>query len=419
MSGSGLQNDCFALPPGVAWTPVDEALGRLRAGLAPVTGGERIALHGSAGRVLAEPVIARRSNPPYANAAVDGYGFSLAALRAGQSMALPLVPGRAAAGVPFDGTVPVGEAIRILTGAMLPAGVDTVVLEEDVTRDGDLIRFGAGLKPGANTRRAGEDVSQGTVVLEPGHLLRSQDLALAAALGVDHVRVRRRLRVGVLSTGDELVPAGAAPLAHQMFDANRPMLSAMLQRWGYDVVDLGQAADTAQDVEARLAVGREQADAVITTGGASAGDEDHISAVLGAAGVLNTWRIAIKPGRPLALASWDGVPIFGLPGNPVAAFVCALIFARPALSVLQGAHWQVPLAMTVGAAFSKSKKAGRREFLRARLIPTGEAEVFRSEGSGRISGLAWADGLVELPDEAVSVTPGTPVRYLPFSGMGV
>lgn len=412
-----LKNDCFAMPPGVDWTPVDEALARLRDALAPVVGTEDLPLEHAAGRVLAADLTARRSNPPYANAAVDGYGFAHASLPDGEILSLPLAEGRAAAGGPFHGTVPAGRAIRILTGAMLPEGVDTVVLEEDTATEGDTISFRAGLRRGANTRKAGEDVEAGALALHAGTCLGPPEIALASALGIGSVMAHRRLRVCILSTGDELVRPGQDPQPHQMFDANRPMLKALLAGWGAEVIDLGQAEDRPEDVRQRLARGRDQADAILTTGGASAGDEDHISAVLRDAGVLQTWRIAVKPGRPLALANWDGTPIFGLPGNPVAALVCALIFARPALSVLAGAGWREPMRVTVPAAFSKAKKPGRREYLRARLTAEGAAEVFGSEGSGRISGLAWADGLVELPDEAAEIVPGTPVTYIPFADL--
>nr|WP_246237341.1 gephyrin-like molybdotransferase Glp [Halovulum dunhuangense] len=409
------------MPPGVHWTPVETALSALRAGLAPVVGAEVVPLGEAVGRILAAPVIALRANPPYANAAVDGYGFAFDGLPAeAEAVTLPLVEGRAAAGAPWPHAVPRGHAIRILTGAMLPDGVDTIVLQEDVTAEHGSVRFRAGLKPRANTRRAGEDVAAGALALPEGHRMRPQDLALAAALGVDRLSVHRRLRVAVLSTGDELAtPGEGTPEPHQMYDANRPMLIALIRQWGMEPVDLGRAPDKASAVRARLEQGIARADAVLTTGGASAGDEDHVSAVLRAAGVLETWRIAVKPGRPLALANWNGTPVFGLPGNPVAAFVCALIFARPALSVLSGAGWKQPLAVTLPAAFSKRKKRGRREYLRARPTPDGAVEVFASEGSGRISGLSWAEGLVELPDEAAEIVPGTPVRYLPFAGFGL
>lgn len=413
-----LRNDCFAMPPGVHWVPVDEALGRLRATLAPVAEAEAVPLGQAGGRILAAALTAARANPPAANAAVDGYGFAHAVLGAGPH-ALPLAPGRAAAGAPFAGAVPAGRAVRILTGALLPAGVDTVVLEEDTALDGGVVRFEKGLKRGANTRAAGEDVAAGAAVLPEGHCLRPQDLALAAATGLDVLPVRRRLRVGVLSTGDEIRPAGSRAALHQTFDANRPMLLDVLRRWGMAPVDLGHAADDPAAVVAALDRGATEADAILTSGGASAGDEDHVSALLRDRETLAVWRIAVKPGRPLALGVWGDRPVFGLPGNPVAAFVCTLVFARPALMRLAGAPWTIPRGLMLPAGFAKSKRAGRREFLRARVGEDGRVEAFRSEGSGRISGLAWASGLVELDDGAREIAPGDPVRYLPFGDFGL
>jgi molybdopterin molybdotransferase len=406
------------MPPGVDWVPVDAALARLRDAVAPVAGAEPVPLARAGGRILAEPLVARRANPPRANAAVDGYGFAHASLGDGPHL-LPVVDGRAAAGAPFAGAVPAGRALRVLTGAVLPEGVDTVVLEEDTARDGNRVRFDRGLKRGANTRAAGEDVASGATILPAGHRLRPQDLALAAATGLGLLPVCRRLRVGVLSTGDEIRPPGARAAGHQTWDANRPMLLEILRRWDMRGVDLGHAADDPAAVAAALDRGAAQADAVLTSGGASAGDEDHVSALLRARGGLAVWRIAVKPGRPLALGVWAGRPVFGLPGNPVAAFVCTLIFARPALLRLAGAPWTLPRGVTLPAGFAKSKKAGRREYLRARVAEDGRVGVFRSEGSGRISGLSWAQGLVELEDGPRAVSPGDPVRYLPFAEFGL
>lgn len=409
-----LKNDCFALPPGVDWTPVDEALKRLRESIAPVVGTEVIPAHSALGRVLAAAPMAARANPPAPNSAVDGYGFAHASVGS-EAQSLPLVAGRAAAGAPFAGSVPAGQAIRILTGAVVPDGVDTVVLEEDVTVSGDRIAFEAGLKPGANTRRAGEDVTAGTRLFDPGHRLRAPDLALLAATGLADVSVCRLLRVGVLSTGDELAAPGSTTDPGRTFDANRPMLLGLAAGWNTTPVDLGHAPDDRDALRKILDRASDEADVILTSGGASAGDEDHMSAILRDEGSLAAWRIALKPGRPLALGQWNNVPVFGLPGNPVAALICALIFARPALSVLAGSGWSTPHSITVPAAFEKSKKPGRREYLRARLTETGAAEVFKSEGSGRISGLSWANGLVELPDGALDVEHGTPVRFLPYS----
>lgn len=414
-----LRDDCFALPPGIDWTPVDEALGRLRAAVACVTGTTELALEDAAGRILAAPVIARRANPPAANAAVDGYAFAWDSLAGADRADLALAEGRAAAGHPLAGAVPPGHAVRILTGAELPAGADTVVLQEDTEAAGGRIRFPAPRRKGANTRPAGEDAEAGAELLPPGRRLTAADLARAAAVGVARVSVRETLRLAVLSTGDELIQPGADPAASGIFDANRPMLTALAAAQGFAPVDLGAVGDTEAAVRAALDRGAAGADAIVTTGGASAGDEDHVSRLLTREGRVTTWRIAVKPGRPLMLGFWRGTPVFGLPGNPVAAFVTFLVFARPALGVMAGAEWRAPQGFEVPAAFAKRKKPGRREFLRARMRADGHVETFRSEGSGLIGGLSWSDGLVELPDGALEVQPGDPVRYIPYSSFGL
>ncbi|MEY8829443.1 gephyrin-like molybdotransferase Glp [Sedimentitalea sp. XS_ASV28] len=411
-----LRNDCFALPAGVAWTPVDEALDMLRTRLSPVTGQETVPLQEAFGRVLSQDVVAMRSNPPQPNSAVDGYGFAGAV--ADGAHVLPLIEGRAAAGVPFAGSVPPGHAIRILTGAAVPQGVDTVILEEDVTCDGHQIAFRGPLKQGANTRKAGEDVVAGERALSTGRMVTSADMALMSAVGIAGVPVRKRLRVAVLSTGDELVEPGDTAAPGQIFDANRPMLLSMARAFGFETLDFGRVADDRAALQVRLDEAAKAVDVILTSGGASAGDEDHVSALLQEAGAMQEWRIAIKPGRPLALGLWHGVPVFGLPGNPVAAMVCTLVFARPAMCLLAGAEWREPQGFDVPAAFSKRKKPGRREYLRARMRD-GRAEVFASEGSGRISGLSWAEGLVELGDGERHIRPGDPVRFIPYGSFGL
>ena len=411
-----LSNDCFALPQGVNWTPVDEALALLRGRLRPVTRAEAVPLSEALGRVLAEDAIALRSNPPQPNTAVDGYGF--AGGRPEGAHVMPLVAGRAAAGVPFNGVVPPGQAIRILTGAALPEGVDTVILEEDVRTDGVSVAFNGPLKPGANTRKAGEDVAAGDVILPAGRVLTPADLALASATGLAELLVRKPLRVAVISTGDELVEPGEPAGLGQIYDANRPMLLALIRQFGFETVDMGRIKDDRAALGEALDQAAAQADVILTSGGASAGEEDHVSALLREAGAMQEWRIALKPGRPLALGMWQGTPVFGLPGNPVAALVCTLVFARPAMGLMAGAGWAEPQGFEVPAAFAKRKKPGRREYLRARMR-AGRAEVFKSEGSGRISGLSWAEGLVELPDGAAEIAPGDPVRFIPFASFGM
>jgi molybdopterin molybdotransferase len=411
-----LTNDCFALPPGVDWTPVDEALALLRARLRPVVARGTVPLMQAAGRVLAEDLTALRANPPQPNTAVDGYGFAAHGVADRDEIALPVVVGRAAAGVAYGGSVPPGHAIRVLTGAALPDGVDTVVLDEDCATGAGQVAFRGPVKPGSNTRRAGEDVAAGALILKAGRTLTPADLALAAAVGRAELPVFERLRVGVLSTGDEVVDPGRPAGASQIFDANRPMLLSLVDRLGHRPVDLGHVPDDRAALSARFDAA--EADVILTSGGASAGDEDHVSALLRESGALTAWRIALKPGRPLALGLWRGIPVFGLPGNPVAAFVCTLVFARPAMRLMAGADWAEPAGFEVPAGFAKTKKPGRREYLRARLRD-GRAEVFKSEGSGRVSGLSWAEGLVELPDGALRIDPGDTVRYIPFGSFGL
>jgi molybdopterin molybdotransferase len=407
-----LRNDCFALPPGIHWTPVDTALEHLRAGLTCVTAPETVPIEDSCGRILAAPVVALRDNPPTANAAVDGYGFACA----DAALRMQLVVGRAAAGVPYPGRVPAGQAVRILTGAPLPEGVDTVVMQEDTTQEAGALYVAALPKAGANTRRAGEDKKVGAALFDAGHVLRAPDLATLSALGHGTVSVRRRLRVGVLSTGDELAAPGSPVTPAQIYDANGPMLRSMIAGWGMEAVPLGRAPDDRDALRRLLNAAIPRCDAILTSGGASGGDEDHMSALLTSEGQHTLWRIAVKPGRPLALGIWQGVPLFGLPGNPVAAFVTAAIFARPALGLLGGAGWCLPEALWLPACFEKSKKSGRREFLRARITAHG-VEAYGSEGSGRVSGLSWADALIDLPEDALDVQHGDVVRVLPYAAL--
>ena len=410
--------------PGLDGTGVDQVLDRLRASVQPVQGEFALPLWQAAGHVLARDTRARRSHPPATNAAMDGYGFAFDSVDFATGP-VPVAQGRAAAGAPFAGALPSGQALRVLTGAVLPEGVDTVAPQEHARIEGMMLCLSpAPARRGTNIREAGEDVTAGQVALKAGSILRPQDIGLAAALGIGHLSLRPRLRVGVLSTGEELVPPDLPDLpAARIPDANRPMLLSMLARMGFQPVDLGIIRDDRDLLRAALNDAAGQVDAILTSGGASQGDEDHVSDLLRDEAELQDWRVAIKPGRPLALAHWPGpdgqrIPIFGLPGNPVAALVCALVFAGPALFQRAGAGWRAPVGFEVPAAFARVKPAGRREYLRARLVD-GRAEVFASDGSGRISGLSWADGLVELPDGFADIQPGDPVRYIPWSGFGL
>ncbi len=414
-----LADDCFALPPGVYWTPVDEALRVLEERLQSLTGVEEVPLSEAAGRIAAEPVHAYWDVPRCPNAAVDGYAYAAASLAGKKAGRLPLTKGRAAAGHPFNGTLASGQALRILTGAPVPAGADTVVLQEETEAGDGWVKILRAPRPGANTRAAGEDLARGAVAVEEGNRLRPQDLAQAASSGASSLRVKKRLRVGILSTGDEIREAEPSLSPDAVADANRPMLRALVQEQGFECVDLGIAGDEGATVRSALKEARDRCDAVVTSGGASGGDEDHISRALAEAGSLHVWRVAVKPGRPLIMGNWDGMPVFGLPGNPVAVFVCFLVFARPALLRLAGAGWNEPRRYQVPLAADIRKKRGRREFLRARLNEAGAAEKFRSEGSGLISGLRWSEGLVELHEDTVEVAAGETVAFIPYTEFGI
>ncbi|GKY86942.1 bifunctional molybdopterin-guanine dinucleotide biosynthesis adaptor protein MobB/molybdopterin molybdotransferase MoeA [Sinisalibacter aestuarii] len=412
-----LPDACFLPQSAPGMASVAEAQAMLRGSLGPVTAVERIALAEAQGRLLADDAIASRANPPGTNSAMDGYGFAHASLAGGNVLLLD--EGRSAAGAPHRSAVAPGHAVKVLTGALLPEGVDSVAMQEEVVIADGRITLPDGLSPGANTRAAGEDVAEGALALAAGCVLGPAELGLLAALGLAEVRVRKQLRVGVLSTGDELAAPGTTRDPARTYDANRPMLLSLAARWGHRAVDLGHVPDDRDALRRALNAARGAVDVVLTSGGASAGDEDHVSALLGQEGHLTQWRVALKPGKPLVLAQWQRMPIFGLPGNPVSAFVTALLFARPALSLLAGGRWPEPRGFTVPAAFAKRKRTGRRELLRARLDGEGRAVLFRSDSSGMISSLAWAEGLVEVSEDAQQIEPGDPVRFIPFGSFGL
>ena len=401
-----LSDDCFAF--GGRLQSVDAALAVIAAGVACVAGVEEVGLWEADGRVLAGDLVAGVDLPPFANSAVDGY-----AVRLGDGAALPVV-GRAAAGA-AAGVLAPGSAMRIFTGAPLPAGADTVFMQEDVTERAGVVHLPAGLRAGANTRSAGEDVARGAVALPGGRVLRPQDVALAAALGVARLQVRRRVRVALFSTGDELVDVGAVPGAAQRWDSNRVLLGLLCRRAGAEVTDLGILPDDAGVVSAALA-GAGGYDLVLTSGGVSTGEEDHVRAAVEAAGRLVFWRIAIKPGRPVAMGEVGGAVFLGLPGNPVAAFVTFVRVARPVLAALGGAVVREVGALPVRAGFSYRKKAGRREYVRVRIVD-GVAMKHAVEGAGVLMSLTEGDGLVELGDDVLGVSAGDLVGFLPFLGL--
>src|SRR5436309_2648413 len=360
-----LSDDCFAF--GGPMMSVDEAVAIIAARVTAVQETETVDLRHADGCVLAASISAPLPLPPFTNSAVDGYAVRSSDLPSTEERAFP-VAGRVQAGASAQAPVKPGHAMRIFTGAPMPEGADTVFMQEDVRIDeAGRVVLPTGLKPGANVRPAGEDIVAGTQTLPAGLRLRPQDVALAAAFGLTQVEVRRRIRVAVFSTGNELVSPGALRAAAQLFDSNRFMLMAMLARLGCDVSDLGILRDDRASFADALKEVASAHDLILTTGGVSTGEEDHVKAGVESVGTLVLWRMAIKPGRPVAMGIIDGTPLIGLPGNPVASFVTFVHVVRPTVLALAGALQQNPAPLPVRAAFAYRKKAGRREYVRVNL----------------------------------------------------
>jgi molybdopterin molybdotransferase len=410
-----LSDDCFAF--GGALLTVADALAEIEARVAPVVETETVPLTAAAGRILARDVIATMNLPPHDNSAVDGYAVAHADLIPDRDTVMP-VTGRAAAGHPLDRPARRGEAIRIFTGAPMPDGIDTVMMQEDCTFEDGRVLLRPGIRRGANRRHAGEDVTEGEVALPVGQRLRAPDLGLAAALGRHELCVFRPLRVALLSTGDEVRDPGAPLPQGAIYDANRFMLAALLTGLGCAVSDLGIRPDREAALVDALAAASDQHDLIVTSGGVSTGEEDHVKSAVGRLGTLHFWRLAIKPGRPIALGQVGGVPLIGLPGNPVAVIVTFLVLARPLIARLAGATVCEPRLFPVQAGFGYRKKPGRREYLRVSLKRNGDAHVavkYARDGAGILSSVVRSDGLVILDEAASELTVGTTVDFLPFS----
>jgi len=413
-----LSDDCFAF--GGKLLTLEAAVQFIAADVPCVAGVEHVGLLAADGRVLAQEIVAPVDLPPFDNSAVDGYAVRLADLSDRSS--LPVV-GRLAAGAPALEKLEPGTARRIFTGAALPPGADTVFMQEDVRLDEvGQVHLPPGLRCGANTRPRGEDVASGTRALPQGRLLRPQDLALAAAFGLRSLPVRRRIRVALFSTGDELVEPGRPTGPAQRYDCNRVLLAALAARAGADVTDLGILPDRRDAIISALQEAAPAADLILTSGGVSTGDEDHVRAAVTEIGRLAFWRLAIKPGRPVAMGDVAGARFIGLPGNPVAAFITFVRVARPLMAALGGAEVapQQP-AFQVQAAFKYRKKAGRREYVRVRLAPgpdgAWQAHKHGVEGAGILTSLTETSGLAELTENVTALAPGDLVGYLPYESL--
>jgi molybdopterin molybdotransferase len=382
----------------------------------PVRGIERVDLSEAIFRILAEDVTAPRPVPEYDNSAMDGYAFRMSDLSAGGRMP---ISGRAAAGHPFRGALPPSSAVRIFTGGVIPEGADTVAIQEECSSEDGVIVLPTTLKLGANRRLAGADVAKNATVLTRGSRLRPQDIGMAAAVGRPALLVHRRIKVAVIATGDELRPPGQPLPLGCIYDTNRHAIMAALRALGALVTDYGVIPDNASLIGDALAAAAREHDLVITSGGVSVGEEDHVRAAVQSIGSLESWKLAIKPGRPVAIGEIADVPYLGLPGNPVSAMVTFWLIGRPLVLRLMGASDLSSPRFQVISAFHHRHNPGRREFLRARMIAdnagTAQVEAYASASSGMLSSLTWSDGLVDLHEDNGDVNVGDVLPYLPYS----
>jgi molybdopterin molybdotransferase len=401
--------------------PVAKARELIARFLQPVTATERLSVRAALGRVLAEDVVSPLNVPAHDNSAMDGYAVHFADLKADGEATLK-VTGTAFAGAPFQGAVKAGECVRIMTGGVVPAGADTIVMQEHVKAAQDRVTIGLGHKKGQNLRRAGEDLTAGQVALKRGLPLRPAEVGLIASLGIGEVTVYRRLRVAFFSTGDELVSIGTQPREGQIYDSNRYTLHGMLTRLGCEVLDMGVVHDDPKLLEKAFHDAAAAADVVITSGGVSVGEADFVKALLDKLGEVVFWKIAMKPGRPLAYGKIGAAHFFGLPGNPVSVMVTFYQFVRDALLVLSGRDPVPPLPTFKVPCVSSLKKApGRTEFQRGVLERdshgTWSVRVTGEQGSGILRSMAEANCFIILPDTQGNVASGTLVEVQVLEGV--
>jgi molybdopterin molybdotransferase len=398
--------------------PVEKARQFIKQYLDPVAETERVTLHQSLGRIIAQDILSPANVPNYDNSAMDGYAFNAQDLNTAQLKVI----GTAFAGKAFSGTVASGECVRIMTGAVMPQGADTVAMQEKVFRDGDSIQFTEAPKPRANVRYAGEDLKQGQNVLSAGHLVQAADLGLLASLGIPEVMVYRKLKVAFFSTGDELVAVGKPLSTGQVYDSNRYTLYGMLNRLGVEILDLGAIADDPLQLENTLLNAATQADVIITSGGVSVGEADYMKALLSKHGQVMFWKIAMKPGRPLAYGKVGNAHYFGLPGNPVAVMVTFYQFVREALLTLMGQPHTNPLPMfEVECSAPIKKLTGRTEFQRGVLYTdatgTWKVKPTGAQGSAILSSMSLANCFIVLDETIGNLEAGAMVKVQVMEGI--
>jgi molybdopterin molybdotransferase len=401
--------------------PVEKAREHIRAFLSPVTVVERLHIRAALGRVLAQDVISPVNVPQHDNSAMDGYAVRFADLKADAETALKII-GTSFAGKPFEGTTGPGQAVRIMTGAVIPFGADTVIQQERAKASGEQVAVLPVPKMGTNTRSAGEDLRAGEAALKRGQPVRPAEIGMMASLGIGEVAVYRKLRVAFFSTGDELVAIGTPLGPGQIYDSNRYTIHGLLLRLGCEVLDMGVIRDTPQDVERAFKEAAQAADVVITSGGVSVGEADYVKQILDRLGEVLFWKIAMKPGRPLAYGKIGNAHFFGLPGNPVAVMVTFYQFVRDALLHLQGQTRVTPLPTQKVVCTSPIKKApGRTEFQRGILARDANGQwsvrTTGDQGSGILSSMSQANCFIILPTDEGNVPAGSTVDVQLLEGL--
>ena len=411
-----LTDDCFAFSGPLL--PLEDMEKLIVERVTPVAEIERVGLTQARLRVTAQDVFAPDNLPPFHNSAVDGYAVRHADLQAASDSVLP-VSGRLQAGAKPAGAITPGTAVRIFTGAAMPQGADTVFMQEDVKEEDGKVVLPPGLKKGANARDAGEDIAKGALVVPAGTVLDAQHIALLAGLGITDIAVRRRLKVAIFSTGDEVTEPGKARGEGAIFDANRYLLSELLNRLGIAVTDLGILRDDAASLSRAIGQAAKTHDVVLTSGGVSTGDADFVKTAVDQIGTLVFWRVGIKPGRPVTMGTIGGAAFVGLPGNPVAVFVTFVRVVKPLLRRLGGALPQKLTPLPVRLSFPYKKKTGRREYVRVSLrrSANGEVEAVKhpQDGAGVITSLTQTDGLLEFPEDVTKVEIGERVGFLSYA----
>jgi molybdopterin molybdotransferase len=418
-----LTDDCFAFSgPLLRLDDMERLIGER---VAPVAEIERMPLHGARVRVAACDVRAPVDLPPFDNSAVDGYAVRHADLNPKSDTRLALA-GRLTAGATADIALKPCQTVRIFTGAAMPRGADTVFMQEDVKVEGNNVIVPPGLQLGANRRLAGEDVAAGRVVVPAGTVLEAQHVALLAALGMTEIDVRRRLKVAVFSTGNEVIEPGAPLTRAAIYDSNRFLLVELLERLGATVTDLGILADEPETLACALQQAAAAHDLVLTSGGVSTGEADHVRGAVECIGSLVFWRVAIKPGRPVAMgvirgAGGRGTAFVGMPGNPVAVFVTFVRVVKPLLRQLSGARPQKLTPLPVRAGFAYKKKKDRREYVRVTLRAGSDGEIeavkHPQDGAGILTSLTETDGLLEFPEDVTAIEPGARIGFLPYAAL--